>query len=111
MILENKLGITDQIELAKAEERISKLKARQLWDSGEISQVEIGLFSGLAAIHAYLFGDIYPFAGVIRTVNISKGNFRFAPLMYLETALENIDDMPQNTYEQILEMRTTATPT
>ena len=103
MILENKLGITDQIELAKAEERISKLKARQLWDSGEISQVEIGLFSGLAAIHAYLFGDIYPFAGVIRTVNISKGNIRFAPLMYLETALENIDDMPQNTYEQILE--------
>ena len=83
MILDNKLGITDQIELARAEEKLSKQKARQLFDTGDIQKVEVGTFAGLAFIHAYLFGDIYPFAGKIREVNISKGNFRFVPLMYL----------------------------
>ena len=103
MILENKLNIVDQIELAKAEERISKRKARQLFDSGAISQVKIGTFEGLAFIHRYLFEDIYDFAGVVRTVNIAKGNFRFAPLMYLEQSLRYIDDMPQSNFEQIVE--------
>lgn len=103
MILENKLGITDQIELAKVEERISKQKAKQLFDSGEIANVEVGTFSGLAAIHAYLFGEIYPFAGQIRDVNIAKGDFRFAPLMYLHASLKHIDAMPQATYAQIIE--------
>lgn len=103
MILENKLNIVDQIELAKAEERISKRKARQLFDSGAISQVKIGTFEGLAFIHRYLFEDIYDFAGVVRTVNIAKGNFRFAPLMYLEQSLRYIDSMPQSNFEQIVE--------
>lgn len=103
MILANKLGITDQIELAKAEEKISKQKAKQLFDSGDIHQMEVGAFAGLATIHAYLFGDIYAFAGQIRDVNIAKGNFRFAPLMYLETSLRHIDAMPQGTFEQIVE--------
>ena len=91
MILANKLDITDQIELAKAEEKISKQKAKQLFDSGDIHKVEIGKFAGLAFIHAYLFDEIYPFAGQIRDVNIAKGNFRFAPVMYLEASLKHID--------------------
>lgn len=103
MILDNKLTITDQIELAKAEEKISKQKARQLFDSGDINKVEIGTFAGLAFIHAYLFGDIYPFAGKIRDVNIAKGDFRFVPLMYLEPSLQHIDAMPQSTFDQIIE--------
>lgn len=103
MILENKLGITDQIELAKTEEKISKHKAKQLFDSGDIAQVEVGTFAGLAFIHAYLFGDIYDFAGKIREVNIAKGNFRFAPLMYLETSLKHIDKMPQSDFDAIIE--------
>lgn len=103
MILANKLGITDQIELAKTEEKISKQKAKQLFDSGDIHQVEVGTFAGLAAIHAHLFGDIYAFAGQVRDVNIAKGNFRFAPVMYLETSLRHIDAMPQGTFEQIVE--------
>lgn len=103
MILENKLNIVDQIELAKAEERISKRKARQLFDSGAISQVKVGTFEGLAFIHRYLFEDIYDFAGAVRTVNIAKGNFRFAPLMYLEQSLQYIDSMPQSNFEQIVE--------
>lgn len=103
MIRANKLGITDQIDLAKTEEKISKQKAKQLFDSGEISQVEVGTFAGLAHIHAYLFGDIYPFAGQVRDVNIAKGNFRFAPVMYLETSLRHIDAMPHTTFEQIIE--------
>jgi cell filamentation protein len=103
MILENKLGITDQIALAKAEERISKQKAKQLFDSGDIVKVEVGKFAGLAYIHSYLFGEIYPFAGQIRSVNIAKGNFRFAPVMYLETSLKHIDAMQQTTFEQIIE--------
>lgn len=103
MTLENKLNITDQIELAKAEERISKRKARQLFDSAAISQVKVGTFEGLAFIHRYLFEDIYDFAGNVRTVNIAKGNFRFAPLMYLQQSLQYIDAMPQSNYEQIIE--------
>lgn len=103
MILENKLGITDQIELAKAEEKISKQKAKQLFDSGDISKAEVGTFAGLAFIHAYLFDDIYNFAGKIREVNIAKGDFRFAPLMYLEASLKHIDTMPQGTFDQIIE--------
>ena len=103
MILANKLGMTDQIELAKAEEKISKQKAKQLFDSGDIHQVEVGAFAGLSFIHAYLFCDIYAFAGQIRDVNIAKGNFRFAPLMYLETSLRHIDAMPHTTFEQIIE--------
>ena len=103
MILDNKLNITDQIELAKTEEKISKQKARQLFDSGDITKVAIGTFAGLACIHAYLFEDIYPFAGKIRDLNIAKGNFSFVPLMYLEPSLQHIDAMPQSTFDQIIE--------
>ncbi|WP_289022070.1 protein adenylyltransferase Fic [Desulfobacter postgatei] len=103
MILENKLNITNQVELAKAEEKISKQKAIQLFDSGDIEKVGVGTFAGLSFIHAYLFGDIYEFAGKIRTVNIAKGNFRFAPLMYLEQSLDYIDAMPQGSFDQIIE--------
>ncbi|QEP41829.1 cell filamentation protein Fic [Ectothiorhodospiraceae bacterium BW-2] len=103
MILENKLGISEQIELAKAEEKISKQKAKRLFDSGDIAMVEVGTYAGLAFIHAYLFEDIYPFAGKIRDVNIAKGDFRFAPLMYLEASLKHIDAMPQSTFNEIIE--------
>ncbi len=103
MILKNKLGITQQIELAKAEEKISKQKAKQLFDSGDIDQAEVGTFAGLAFIHACLFGEIYDFAGKIRDVNIAKGNFRFAPLMYLEPSLKHIDAMPQSSFDEIIE--------
>jgi cell filamentation protein len=102
-ILENKLNIDNQIDLAKAEEKISKQKAKQLFDSGDINKVEVGTFAGLAFIHAYLFDDIYHFAGQVRTVNIAKGNFRFAPLMYLKQSLEHIDGMPQNNFDKIIE--------
>ncbi len=103
MILENKLGINDQVELARAEEKISKQKARELFDSGSIDTVEVGTFAGLAFIHAWLFGDIYGFAGKVREVNIAKGGFRFAPLMYLDAALQRIDVMPQGTFDEIVE--------
>lgn len=103
MILDNKLGITNQIELAKAEEKISKQKAKQLFDSGDINKVEIGTFKGLSFIHNYLFSDIYSFAGIMRTVNISKDDFRFAPVMYLEQSLNHITDMPQGSFEEIIE--------
>jgi cell filamentation protein len=103
MTLENKLNITSQVELAKAEEKISKQKAKQLFDSGDIDKVEVGTFKGLAFIHTYLFGDIYDFAGIIRDVNIANGNFRFAPLMYLKASLEHIDAMPQENFDQIIE--------
>lgn len=103
MMLENKLGITNQVELAKAEEKISKQKARQLFDSGDINKVEVGTFAGLAFIHAYLFDAIYHFAGKIRDVNIAKGNFRFAPVMYLEPSLKHIDAMPQGNFDEIIE--------
>ena len=101
--MENKLNITNQIELVKAEEKISKQKARQLFDSGDIAKVEVGTFKGLAFIHAYLFSDLYSFAGKIREVNISKGNFRFAPVMYLKASLEYIDTMPQENFDQIIQ--------
>ncbi len=103
MILENKLNITNQVELAKAEEKISKRKAKQLFDSGDIAKVEVCTFAGLAFIHAYLFEDIYDFAGKIREVNIAKGKFRFAPLMYLQASLEHIDTMLQGSVDQIIE--------
>ncbi|WP_376869129.1 protein adenylyltransferase Fic [Aeromonas veronii] len=103
MMLENKLNITNQVELAKAEEKISKQKAKQLFDSGDINKVDVGTFSGLSFIHGYLFGDIYHFAGNIRDVNIAKGNFRFAPLMYLAVSLKHIDGMPQSTFDEIIE--------
>ena len=103
MVLANKLNISDQIALAKAEERISKQKAKQLYDSGDIQAAEIGTFAGLRFIHAYLFADIYEFACAIREVNIAKGNFRFAPVMYLEAALEHVGKMPQKTFDEIIE--------
>lgn len=103
MVLPNKLNITDQIELNKAEEKISKQKAKQLFESGDIDRMEIGTFKGLAQIHACLFGDIYEFAGEMRNVNLAKGNFRFAPRMYLPQSLEHISAMPQATFEQIVE--------
>ena len=103
MILENKLGLSDASELAREEERISKKKAVELFESGMIDSFAVGTFSALQKIHKYLFGDIYEFAGKIRTVNIAKGNFRFAPVMYLEAALKNIDSMPQSTFDEIVE--------
>ena len=103
MILENKLNITSQVELAKAEERLSKQRAKQLFDTGDIEKVDVGTFAGLAFIHRYLFSDVYAFAGNIRDVNIAKGNFRFAPLMYLEASLNHIDAMPQGTFDEIVE--------
>lgn len=103
MALENKFGIKNSAELAREEERISKKKAVELFENGMLENLEAGKFQTLCEIHKYLFDDIYDFAGKIRTVNISKGNFRFAPLMYLEAAIENIDKMPQNTFDEIVE--------
>lgn len=102
MALKNKLGITDSAELAKAEERISKIKALELFENGVLDTFEVGTFKGLAAIHKYLFDEIYEFAGQIRTVNMAKGSFRFAPVMYLESALESISRMPQSTFDEII---------
>ena len=103
MALENKLGITSSPELAEAEERISKKKAVELFENGLLDRLEPGTTASLKAIHKYLFDEIYDFAGELRTVNIAKGNFRFAPLMYLEAALANIDKMPQSTFDEIVE--------
>lgn len=103
MAPKNKLGITSSPEIAEAEERISKKKAIELFGNGILDKLEAGKFESLKAIHKYLFDDIYFFAGEIRTVNISKGNFRFAPLMYLEAALANIDKMPQSNFDEIAE--------
>ena len=103
MALENKLGITNSAELAREEERISKKKAVELFESGTLDKLEPGKFASLQAIHKALFEDIYDFAGQLRTVNLAKGNFRFAPLIYLEAALANIDKMPQSTYDEIIE--------
>ncbi len=103
MTLKNKLGITDSAELAKAEERISKIKALELFEKGLLDTFETGTFQGLSQIHKYLFEDIYDFAGQIRTVNIAKACFRFAPVLYLEAALQNISRMPQSTFDEIIE--------
>ena len=103
MALENKLGLTSSADLAREEERISKKKALELFENGMLDTLEAGKFSALKAIHKYLFDEIYDFAGEIRNVNIAKGNFRFAPLMYLEAALENIDRMPQSNFDEIVE--------
>ena len=103
MALENKLGLTSSADLAREEERISKKKAVELFEKGLLNQLEAGTFSSLQAIHKYLFEEIYDFAGELRTVNIAKGNFRFAPVMYLEAALANIEKMPQSTFDEIIE--------
>ena len=103
MALENKLGLTSSADLAREEERISKKKALELFEKGILDHLPAGRFSTLQAIHKYLFDDIYDFAGELRTVNLSKGNFRFAPLMYLQAALENIDKMPQSNFDEIVE--------
>ena len=103
MALENKLGLTSSADLAREEERISKKKAMELFESGLFNKLEPGKFSSLQAIHKYLFDEIYDFAGHVRTVNLAKGNFRFAPVMYLQAALENIDKMPQSTFDEIVE--------
>ena len=103
MALQNKLGLTDELELAREEERISKQKALALYDTGLLDTFPVGTFAGLAMIHKYLFEDIYEFAGQMRTVNIAKGNFRFAPVMYLRPALESIDRMLQSTFDEIIE--------
>lgn len=103
MVLENKLGLTDSAELAREEERISKKKAVNLFDFAILKLLSDGTYKTLAAIHNYLFEDIYDFAGELRTVNLAKGNFRFAPLMYLQAALENIDKMPQSNFDEIVE--------
>ena len=101
-MLDNKLGITNEIELSKEEERITKIKALELFDSGKINEFEVGTFKGLADIHRYLFYDVYDFAGKVRDVNLAKGNFRFAPVMYLEDALHKIDNMPQDNFNNII---------
>lgn len=103
MVLENKLGIVDSVELAKVEEKTTKKKAVEMFDSGFLKNLQAGTVESLIAIHKFMFKDIYNFAGEIRTVNISKGGFRFAPVMYLETALENIEKMPQSNFDQIIE--------
>lgn len=103
MVLENKLKLTDQASLARAEEEISKRKAKQLFDSGDIQKIEVGSFAGLAFIHHYLFGEIYSFAGQLRDVNMAKGNFRFVSVMFLKPSLEHIDQMPQGTFDEIVE--------
>lgn len=103
MVLENKFNITNSAELAKVEEKVSKTKALELFKKGLLNDLEAGTFDSLAKIHKYLFDEIYDFAGEIRNVNIAKGNFRFAPVIYLETALKNIDKMPQSTFDEIIE--------
>ncbi len=103
MALENKLGITDSVELARIEEKTSKKKALELFERSLLDTFEVGTFNGLSEIHKYLFDEIYGFAGQLRTVNIAKGGFRFAPVMYLAAALENIEKMPQSTFDEIIE--------
>lgn len=102
-MLENKLGLISSADLAREEERISKKKAVELFEKGILDDLPAGVFSTLQVIHRYLFEDIYPFAGKIRSVNVAKGNFRFAPLMYLQAALDNIDKMPQSNFDEIVE--------
>lgn len=103
MALENKLGITDSIELAHREEQLTKKRAQELYDKHILDTFEVGTFAGLQQIHGYLFQDVYDFAGKMRNVNIAKGNFRFAPRLYLSEALNNIDTMPQDTYDHIID--------
>ncbi|MCL2520892.1 MAG: Fic family protein [Spirochaetaceae bacterium] len=103
MLLDNKLGITNQADLQRAEERLSKQKAKELFDSGAINRVEVGTFKGLCRLHKFLFTDIYNFAGEQRKVNIAKGSFRFAPLMYLDSSLKHIDAMPQRNFDEIVQ--------
>ena len=103
MILANKLHLTDAAELARVEEKVSKQKAIGLWESGELDRLRAGTFAALAQIHRTLFEDIYDFAGKMRTVNLAKGNFHFAPLMYLQAALTNIEQMPQSSFDEIVE--------
>jgi cell filamentation protein len=103
MTLHNKLGITDAVELARIEEKLSKARAHTLFTSGFLNTLEAGSFAALASIHDYLFGEIYDFAGKVRTVNIAKGNFRFAPIMYLDPSLKHISAMPQSTFDNIIE--------
>lgn len=103
MALNNRLGIHDSAELARVEEKISKTKAVKLYENNIVEDSEVGKFSGLAKIHQFLFDELYDFAGKVRTVNIAKGSFRFAPVMYLEAALKHIDDMPQSTFDEIIE--------
>lgn len=103
MVLENKLGLTNSADLAREEERMSKIKAIELFETGYLDSLEAGKFESLAKIHKYLFEDIYPFAGEIRTQNIAKGNFRFAPVMYLKASLEHIDSMPQSNFDEIID--------
>ncbi len=103
MVLGNKLGLVDSADLAREEERISKKKALELFETGLLDKLEPGKLSALKVIHKYLFEEIYEFAGELRTVNLAKGNFRFAPVMYLEVALQSIDQMPQSTFEEIVE--------
>ena len=103
MVLENKLGITNSSELAREEERLSKKRALELFETQRFNAMKAGTFKALQEIHKYLFQDLYDFAGELRTVNIAKGNFRFAPVMYLQAALENIERMPQSTFDEIIE--------
>ena len=103
MVLKNKLGINDEFEFAKLEEKITKINAIKLFETGDINKIEVGTFKGLSQIHKYLFEDIYEFAGKVRTENISKSNFRFASPMYLEEALEKIDKMPQSNFDEIVD--------
>ena len=103
MALENKLGLTSSADLAREEERISKKKAVELFENGMLNSLPAGRFATLQKIHKYLFDDIYDFAGEIRTVNLAKGNFRFAPMMYLQAALENVEKMPQSNFDEIIE--------
>ena len=103
MAMENKLNINDQVELARVEEKLSKEKAKEMFESGFLTTLDTGSFEALAKIHTYLFGEIYNFAGKVRDVNISKGNFRFAPVSYLESAIKNIEKMPQSTFDEIVE--------
>lgn len=103
MALENKLNIMDSIELARMEEKISKKKAVELFENGYLDKYKADSFEMLASIHEYLFGEIYDFAGKVRNVNIAKGNFRFAPVMYLQVAIENVEKMPQSTFDEIIE--------
>ncbi len=103
MVLKNKLGITNSVDLAREEERLSKIKAIELFETGLLDNLEAGKFESLSKIHKYLFDEIYYFAGEIRTENIAKGSFRFAPVMYLKVSLEHIDSMPQSNFEEIIE--------